>query len=94
MITFRETFDSKNFKFYCEVCEAYVCDSSKHCGQCNRCVNEFDHHCKWLGTCIGGRNYKTFILFLASLVAALWIVIVESLWYLYLLVDYRIDHGK
>ena len=27
----------------------------------------FDHHCVWLGTCIGRRNYKWFIYFVSSL---------------------------
>ena len=35
-------------KFYCEVCESYVNERTKHCGSCNRCVELFDHHCKWL----------------------------------------------
>jgi hypothetical protein len=27
----------------------------------------FDHHCVWLGTCIGKRNYKLFMYFVSSL---------------------------
>ena len=34
--------------------------------RCDRCVNHFDHHCKWVNNCIGQKNYKSFILCLIS----------------------------
>ena len=35
--------------------------TTKHCGECNRCVKQFDHHCLFLNNCIGANNYKYFI---------------------------------
>ncbi|EFX61308.1 hypothetical protein DAPPUDRAFT_18257, partial [Daphnia pulex] len=38
-----------------------------HCDICGVCIEKMDHHCPWLGTCIGKKNYKQFLLFLLSL---------------------------
>ena len=35
-----------------------------HCRSCRQCVNALDHHCPWLGQCIGRENHKFFIQFL------------------------------
>jgi DHHC palmitoyltransferase len=36
-----------------------------HCRVSNIVVDRFDHFCPWMGTTIGARNYRPFVLFLA-----------------------------
>lgn len=64
----------------CHLCNIYTSGRrTKHCGSCNKCVEKFDHHCKWLNHCIGARNYVAFIVSVVSAVlACLVIVIVAS----------------
>lgn len=38
---------------FCEYCDSYCYANSKHCRTCNRCVNNFDHHCMWFNNCVG-----------------------------------------
>ena len=48
---------------FCETCNIFRPLRTSHCHDCNNCVLGFDHHCKWLGTCIGKRNYTIFFHF-------------------------------
>ncbi|XP_046965464.1 palmitoyltransferase ZDHHC11-like [Vanessa cardui] len=51
----------------CHLCNINTTDrKTKHCGICNKCVYQFDHHCKWLNNCVGRRNYTVFILCVVS----------------------------
>lgn len=54
---------------YCPRCVALVCQDSKHCWTCDKCVIGFDHHCSWLNTCIGVKNYRSFIATVIALLA-------------------------
>ena len=53
---------------YCPNCLIKMNYRTKHCIICEKCVEEFDHHCFWVGNCIGKNNYLLFFIFLVFVI--------------------------
>lgn len=63
-------------KRFCSNCNIDQPIRSKHCKNCKICVATFDHHCIWIGNCIGEKNKWLFFVFLISQIVTL----VLSIW--------------
>ena len=53
--------DDIHYKF-CQFCKIYYNPDEKvyHCSLCNVCIKGLDHHCVWVGKCVGKNNICSF----------------------------------
>jgi palmitoyltransferase len=69
-----ESDDNTLFSLYekneniCVKCRISINDKIQHCLICDRCVENWDHHCYWLNTCINDKNYTKFLAFVIFII--------------------------
>jgi palmitoyltransferase len=68
----------KPLPIYCEVCKMTQRYRSKHCKKCEKCISMYDHHCFWVGCCIGELNRFKFFCYLLIESLCIWWVFFSS----------------
>ncbi len=48
------------FYGYCNDCKVPIQHRTRHCKICKTCIDGYDHHCIWIGKCIGKKNMWQF----------------------------------
>lgn len=91
------------FWFYCEyvdpskpgglgcLCMRETQKSVRFCAHCRKSVPGLDHHCTWLNTCVGKRNYWAF--YLLSLTGTVSFVL-QSILYILMVTTYRNEQNS
>ena len=72
---------------YCTSCMIIRPPRAVHCNDCNTCVMMMDHHCPWVGICVGRNNYHKFKMFINFLVLSIGWSLLAHLIEFYLLLN-------
>ena len=56
--------DNKNVINYCPITFNLLENNSRYCLICQKYITGFNHHCYWVGNCIGKNNFNLFMIFL------------------------------
>ncbi|RNF19575.1 putative palmitoyltransferase ZDHHC12 [Trypanosoma conorhini] len=65
------TEEERSLLHWCRKCRLWQPLRAKHCERCERCVRKYDHHCFWIGGCVGEANHPRFFLLLTVALAYL-----------------------
>ena len=57
--------DKANPRF-CKPCKIVRTQNVYHCYDCDVCIEGYDHHCPWIGKCVGKNNLRAFYFFLVA----------------------------
>ncbi len=57
--------DNKDVIKYCPKTLILMEDNSRYCLICEKYIKGFNHHCYWVGNCIGEKNFNSFMIFIA-----------------------------
>lgn len=80
-------FNTEKYKI-CRKCNLLIdkCLKIIHCDICDVCCEKYDHHCPWIGKCIGKNNYYSFKFFVISNI--LYILLQIIILFIYLIKNY------
>ena len=56
------------FPLQCQFCKIRKHHRSSHCSSCDRCILKRDHHCVFIGNCVGYNNIRFFMNYLTWLI--------------------------
>ncbi|WFD42667.1 protein S-acyltransferase [Malassezia psittaci] len=70
---------------WCTTCRIYRPPRCSHCRSCDNCIMNLDHHCVFLNTCIGRRNYTSFYGMLCHMLAMCFMGLAGCVLHLYYL---------
>ena len=67
----------KDNYYYCGDCRFFVDRgiSASHCDKCGICIEGQDHHCVWIGKCVGNKNALSFYIFIISTIFSLFYIL-------------------
>nr|CAD1821126.1 unnamed protein product [Ananas comosus var. bracteatus] len=69
----------ENYTF-CTYCTKPKPPRAHHCRSCKMCVMDMDHHCPFIGNCVGAANHRFFVAFLISIVISCSYILVMTIY--------------
>jgi len=71
--------ESDRYDRQCNFCNLEAPRGSAHCEFCEVCIVGFDHHCPWMGKCIGKNNLCKFYTFITTSMLSLGYIFLVTL---------------